>query len=84
MFLRQHKLIQLADVDHYGRWCNLVVLGSCHVPMYFAFLFAVHVSVYLVQLMQVTTEFLTPLIVLHLKVQISSDELLCNDDICAR
>lgn len=58
MFLHQYKLIQLVHVDPYQRWCNLVVLGSCHTYLYILnFFLAVYGYVYLVQLMQVTVSF---------------------------
>lgn len=41
------------------RWCNLDVPGSCHVYLYILHFFFVCVDVYVVQLMQVTTRFLT-------------------------
>lgn len=54
--LHQRKLIQLVDVDHCLRQFGLVMLGSCH-NLYIWRLFLLFVSVYIVQLLQVTIEF---------------------------
>lgn len=59
MFSHQHNLIQLVDLDQCWSQCGWVMLGSCW-NIYIWHIFLLFVSVYIVQLLQVTIEFLTP------------------------